>query len=129
MHYVVTGSTDETIRVWDLSSIELLPQSERVKAGREGTTGLVRTVEGHYDEVNELKLWFRKANQEIWVISASLDGTLRRWKLSDLTAKGDLIAREELKQSKTRTEVEQEVKRKEVELTEEEQRELEELLD
>jgi hypothetical protein len=135
MHYVVTGSTDEKIRVWDLSSIELLPRTERVKLGREGATGLVRVLDdGHFDEVNELKVWFRKATQEVFVMSASLDGTLRRWRLKELLSRpGSEVAvakgEEEPKLSKARTEVEREVKRKEVELTEEEQRELEELLE
>ncbi|TFY68242.1 hypothetical protein EVG20_g3634 [Dentipellis fragilis] len=71
--YVLGGSGD-TIRICDVSSPE--------------EPEFVKEVEGHWHDVTHLRLWLRdsddKRRKEVWVISASLDTTLRRWKLAEL---------------------------------------------
>ncbi|KAI0747982.1 WD40 repeat-like protein [Daedaleopsis nitida] len=76
--YLLTGSGD-VIRVYDVSTPE--------------EPELVAETDGHWHDVTALRLWFRKspiANDpgkvriEPWIVSAGLDGTLRRWKLSEL---------------------------------------------
>lgn len=70
---LLTGSSDEHLRVYDL-------------APGEASARFVRLVEGHCADVISLRRWFRSDGNEKgeWVVSASLDGTLRRWRLADL---------------------------------------------
>lgn len=72
--YLLTGAGD-TIRVYDVSSLE--------------EPEFIREVVGHWREVIAIRLWFRKRTGdssksyiEPWIVSASLDSTVRRWKLS-----------------------------------------------
>jgi WD40 repeat protein len=72
--YLFTGSGD-TIRVYDVSALE--------------EPELIREIEGHWREVTAIRLWFRKSAGdngrsyiEPWIVSASLDNTIRKWKLS-----------------------------------------------
>lgn len=58
--------------------------------------------------------------REAWIVSASLDGTLRRWRWPD-------VLRDEVER-KVVVQPEEEEKKKESLLTEEEERELEELM-
>lgn len=69
--YIVTGSEDEHIRIWDASTLENVNKSP------------LSVVEAHCGEVTAFGLWERKDNgqREIMVLSASLDGTLRRWSM------------------------------------------------
>ena len=69
--YVLAGAGD-CIRVYDISSLD---EAE-----------FIREVEGHWHDVTHLRTWIRESvdgtKRDVWAISASLDGTLRRWKLS-----------------------------------------------
>ncbi|KAJ3207877.1 hypothetical protein HDU67_007179 [Dinochytrium kinnereticum] len=59
--YVVTGGRDENIRVWDIASGKCL-----------------NTIEAHFGEVSTMAV----ANLKLW--TGSLDGTIRRWDFKDL---------------------------------------------
>ena len=74
--YLLTGS-GEVIRVFDVSSLE--------------EPELIAETDGHWHDVTALRLWIRKSEiegqpgkvrVEPWIVSASLDGTLRRWRLT-----------------------------------------------
>lgn len=74
--YLFTGAGD-TIRVYDVSSLE--------------EPEFIREIEGHWREVTAIRLWFRKSAGdngrsyvEPWIVSASLDSTIRKWRLSEL---------------------------------------------
>ncbi len=73
--YILTGSEDEDIRVWDAAAV--------------GEAGVppVAVVPGHCGEVSALATWIRETdgNKEVSVVSASLDGTLRRWTMTGRT--------------------------------------------
>lgn len=97
--YVVTGCRDEEVRIWD-----------------KGSGRLVRTYTGHYEEVTGLCIVGRTA------VSVSIDGTIRRWSLKPEDIKKAIVESEqgaELKEDKP----------KESLLTEDEERELAELMD
>lgn len=71
--YLLTGSGD-TIRVYDVSSLD--------------TPELLGEIDAHWHDVTALRLWMRKTaveegkvKVEPWIVSASLDGTLRKWRL------------------------------------------------
>ncbi|KZO97892.1 hypothetical protein CALVIDRAFT_63556 [Calocera viscosa TUFC12733] len=85
--YLVTGGSDERIRVWDTSAVE----------DSNGPPDLLRTLDVHSHEISGLALWLRQGNKhgrEPWILSASLDGTLRKWKLSDMLARGRVASLE-----------------------------------
>jgi len=72
--YLFTGAGD-TIRVYDVSSLD--------------EPEFLREVEGHWREVTAIRLWLRRCSGdhgqsyiEPWIVSASLDNTIRKWKLS-----------------------------------------------
>ncbi|KAH9901245.1 WD40 repeat-like protein [Cubamyces lactineus] len=76
--YLLTGAGD-VIRVFDVSSPE--------------EPELLAEVDAHWHDVTALRLWMRKSavegapgavKVEPWIVSASLDGTIRRWRLSEL---------------------------------------------
>lgn len=74
--YVLTGAGD-MIRVYDVSS----PQEPE----------LISEMDAHWHDVTALRLWVRKfvgddgrQRVEPWIISASLDGTIRKWRLTEL---------------------------------------------
>lgn len=71
--YVLTGAGDK-IRVYDVSS----PDEPE----------LLREIDSHWHDVTALRLWLRKSQTadgsttaEPWIVSTSLDGTIRRWRL------------------------------------------------
>lgn len=75
--YLLTGS-GEVIRVYDISS----PDEPE----------LLSEVDSHWHDVTALRLWMRKSELtdedgkkraaiEPWIVSASLDGTIRKWRL------------------------------------------------
>ena len=75
--YLLTAAGD-VIRVYDISS----PDEPE----------LMSDVDAHWHDVIALRLWVRKfvgvdgkTRIEPWVISASLDGTIRKWKLSGIS--------------------------------------------
>ncbi|ORE07557.1 WD40 repeat-like protein [Rhizopus microsporus var. microsporus] len=94
--YVVTGSSDDEIRVWDIASGQL-----------------VCVIEGHFDEVSSLEMYGST------IYSGSLDCSIRRWPLNAASIKEYNETREKKKKKE---------QAKDTGLTEEEERELAELL-
>lgn len=71
--YLITGSED-TIRVYDLSTFD--------------EPELIREVDAHWHDILTLRLWMRRSvgddgytRVEPWIVSSSLDGTIRKWRL------------------------------------------------
>lgn len=66
--YIVTGCEDENIRVWDANNLDSKPKPLSI-------------VEGHCGEVSALDVWIKDEDgkKAVNIVSASLDGTLRRW--------------------------------------------------
>lgn len=128
VHYLLTGSSDELIRIFDLSDSSLDPsparEQKRVWRGialdsSATPEGCVKEIEGHTHEIVQLCV-YSTLSGEAWILSASLDGTLRRWKWPDvLKEKVDKLVI---------VPVEEEELKKESLLTEEEERELAELM-
>ena len=132
--YLLTTSSDELIRIFDLNSDSLEPSPQReerrqwkglsgLKEGDE-LSGCVREIEGHTNEVVSLSSYLLENDEgmkEVWILSAGLDGTLRRWNWTEML--------EEKREKLVLIEVNQEEEEvKESMLTEEEERELEELM-
>jgi WD40 repeat protein len=69
--YLLAGCGD-CIRVYDISSLDEVE--------------FIREIEGHWHDVTHLRTWIQGsedgARRDVWVVSGSLDGTLRKWKLS-----------------------------------------------
>ncbi|GHJ84326.1 hypothetical protein NliqN6_0728 [Naganishia liquefaciens] len=78
---LLTGSVDEDIRVYDVSDI-----LENASRGDDASAKEIANVKGHFGEVSSLKCWIKEGEggKEPWVVSASLDGTLRRWSMKDI---------------------------------------------
>jgi len=74
--YLIIGSED-VIKTYDISSLD-------------SPAELLSTVDAHWHDVTILKLWLRLSEEgnvkkiEPWIVSGSLDGTLRKWKLDEL---------------------------------------------
>src|ERR1700722_7677688 len=75
--YLITGAGD-IIRVFDVSS----PREPE----------LISEIDAHWHDVTILRLWMRKfvgpdnkARIEPWIVSTSLDGTIRKWRLSGMS--------------------------------------------
>ncbi|KAK4511663.1 nucleolar zinc-finger protein [Mucor velutinosus] len=101
--YIVTGSSDDDIRVWDIGSGKLLC-----------------TIEGHFDEVSCLDIIGTT------LYSGSLDCSIRKWPLTTASIKQYNETREA--KLKRLAAEEEEKKKKETGMTEEEERELAELM-
>jgi len=87
MPYLVTGCSDEGIRLWDTTAVE----------DNRGPPDLIRTVDAHSHEISAIGLWLKSSDKgrgEPWIVSASLDGTLRKWRLADLLAHGKVASLE-----------------------------------
>lgn len=126
--YLATGSSDELFRLIDLSSSAALDPNPAREAKREWrglplaatapVEGCVRAIEAHTHEVVQLCAYASSDGKQQWLLSASLDNTLRRWKWPDvLTQEMDKV----VVVKETATE-------EESLLTEEEERELAELM-
>lgn len=103
--WVATACRDEGVRLWD-----------------KGSGKLVHTFEGHFEEVTGLALL---GGQRL--VSVSIDATVRRWSLKGADVKK---AREEAEKAREGEGAEAEAEgKKEGLLTEEEERELAELMD
>ncbi|KAJ7261379.1 WD40-repeat-containing domain protein [Mycena haematopus] len=114
--YLITGSGD-IIRVYDVSSLQ--------------EPDLINEVDAHWHDVTGLHLWIRqtvgadsKTRVEPWVVSTSLDGTIRKWRLADLLAQSPPARPEPPKVKKAAPAAQSKFT-----MTEEEERELAELLD
>ncbi|WVW81894.1 hypothetical protein I302_103893 [Kwoniella bestiolae CBS 10118] len=111
---LLTGSEDEDIRIFDIDSIYESGPSSAAKAKG--------VIQGHCGDVTVLRAWFREendgdgdGNRGWYVVSGGLDCTLRRWSVQDLLNPPVL-------------DYEPEEEKEEVGLTEEEERELAELM-
>ncbi|KAI0306771.1 WD40-repeat-containing domain protein [Multifurca ochricompacta] len=107
--YLLAGSGDSII-VYDVSSLD---EAE-----------LVREVQGHWHDVTHLQIWLQEPTRDVWVVSGSLDGSLRKWKLSELVVPPSLI-----KEESKRTTAKTDESRRPLDLTEEEEKELAELME
>ncbi|KAF8246634.1 WD40 repeat-like protein [Wilcoxina mikolae CBS 423.85] len=104
--WVVTACRDEEVRLWDVSTGELY-----------------HTFTGHADEVTALAVVGERGE---WLISVSIDCTIRRWSLKPADLKA---AREEARKLREGEEVEKVKEKKKGILTAEEEAELAELMD
>ncbi|WWD22567.1 hypothetical protein CI109_107060 [Kwoniella shandongensis] len=71
--YTLTGSEDEDIRIWDMEN------ATKPK--------LVGTIRGHCGEVTVMRVWLREGEdgKRSWgVVTGGLDQTLRRWTVQDI---------------------------------------------
>ncbi|KAJ7043238.1 WD40-repeat-containing domain protein [Mycena alexandri] len=116
--YLITGAGD-VIRVYDVSSIQ--------------EPELINEIDAHWYDVTALHLWIRKTpgadgktRVEPWVVSTSLDGTIRKWRLAELLTPSPPSRPEPPKVAKPAPATKADSK---FEMTEEEERELAELLD
>ena len=122
--HLLTGATDEAVRIFNLSDLDDVPSSASTAwIGLPATgplPGCVREVEGHAHDVMGLGVFTKEVDgkREAWIVSASLDCTLRRWRWPD-------VLRAPVER-KVLVPVEEPVT--ESLLTEEEERELEELM-
>ncbi|WVQ93618.1 hypothetical protein IAU59_000694 [Kwoniella sp. CBS 9459] len=104
---ILTGSEDEDIRLYDIDDLGEVGSSAKLHG----------TIRGHCGEVSVLRPWYRdeEGKRGWYVVSGGLDSTLRRWSVQDLLNPPVLdYEPEEVKES--------------VGLTEEEERELAELM-
>ncbi|KAJ6547111.1 WD40-repeat-containing domain protein [Mycena capillaripes] len=115
--YLITGAGD-VIRVYDVSSLQ--------------EPELINEVDAHWHDVTALHLWIRKSvgvdsktRIEPWVVSTSLDGTIRKWRLADLLTQSPPPRPEPPKVEPSPAAQ----TASKFEMTEEEERELAELLD
>lgn len=75
--YLLTGAGD-VITVWNVSSF----------GERDAEVEKVTEVDAHSHDVTALCAWVRsfpeepERKKEAWIVSSSLDGTIRRWKLA-----------------------------------------------
>lgn len=113
--YTLAGGEDEDLHLWDVSGLPTDPPRS------------ISTVEGHSGEISSLVSLGGRRGQGWVALSTSLDGTIRRW-----TAQGEYgVAREllltmaELLEPKPLV---YERKKEETGMTEEEERELAELM-
>jgi len=111
--YLLAGSGD-CIRTYDISSLDEVE--------------FIREVEGHWHDVTHLRLWIQEsvdgARRDVRVVSGSLDGTLRKWKLSELVVPPPPMA----EGSKNTTAKDTSQSDEPLGLTEEEEKELAELM-
>lgn len=68
------------------SSVSAQERSEMTTISTKGSLTPLGGVDAHSEGITGLQLWLRRQQDssptEPWIVSASLDGTLRRWKLS-----------------------------------------------
>ncbi|KAG0144611.1 hypothetical protein CROQUDRAFT_64900 [Cronartium quercuum f. sp. fusiforme G11] len=92
-NWLLTGSTDEDIRVYDLDKIDEETDYSSSLSNRHSHSNIMEKslsnawigcVKAHWHEVCSLGIWVDKASQKSWIISGSLDGTLRKWEIEAL---------------------------------------------
>jgi WD40 repeat protein len=108
---LVTACRDEEVRVWDTNEGEC-----------------IKVLTGHFDSVEGVTfvdLASKDGVEEKWIVSVSLDGTLRRWKLKGEVAEDD-VARQD--KAEEEPEVGDSAAKAKVVTTEDEDRELAELM-
>ena len=77
--YLITGSADK-IFVWDITSIN----------EEHGVVEKVTELDAHAHDITAIGFWVRSfemegKNREAWIVTGSLDGTIRRWHLGGLS--------------------------------------------
>ena len=86
--YIITGSGD-LIRLYDVSELirdedDINTEVSRSARPGKGKEHLIAEVDAHFHHVTSLALWMKSINDgstaEPWIVSSSLDGTLRKWK-------------------------------------------------
>ncbi|KAH9824000.1 WD40-repeat-containing domain protein [Melampsora americana] len=131
-NWLITGSTDEGIRVYDLDQIDdevnytsaiLDHRPKSSIAEKKLQHAWFGRVDAHWHEVTSLGIWYDQANLQSWVISASLDGTLRKWEV------GALKKRFVVQESTPKTCVEPISEKTDMKLSAEEEAELAELME
>lgn len=93
----MTGAADEAVRGFSLSSADLDTASSKAASAWDGLPvaadsklpGMISRVEGHSHEVTDLHAYvhrssFEGGKRELWVVSGSVDGTLRRWRWGEV---------------------------------------------
>ncbi|KAA1075779.1 hypothetical protein PGT21_026468 [Puccinia graminis f. sp. tritici] len=93
-NWLITGSTDEDIRIFDLESLDDQKHSTSSNhpirkpapssSPRTVSNGWFGSLKAHWHEVNCLKIWIDSQTKQCWLVSSGLDGTLRKWELSYL---------------------------------------------
>lgn len=84
---LLCGASDQDVRVFDISdTLESASRSytaEQVKTSRTGRAKEISRIRGHWADVIDLDVWIKEVDgkKEAWVVSASLDETLRRWSI------------------------------------------------
>ncbi|CAE7133482.1 unnamed protein product [Rhizoctonia solani] len=143
---LVTGSATGSLHIWDLEWVGDGDDPAVIDGSGARESG---TVDVHSHEVTALALWVRQPAAEAttetadegkelprvksvepWVVSGSLDGTLRRWRLSDLLdGKYSKITQEAIETKADSSKADPPgIKSKTFAMTEEEERELAELI-
>ncbi|KAJ3390958.1 hypothetical protein HDU92_000210 [Lobulomyces angularis] len=118
--YAITGSRDEEVRVWDINVTKFLNLFFKVVfISKKKSEKCVYTFQGHFDEVSCIQIL---SNNKF--VSGSLDGTLRTWSLSDISACKSVSKESEKKEFNTKAK-----KNSSTAMTAEEEAELNELLD
>lgn len=93
--YLIAASGDN-IRTYDISSLRIpsfLSEDEKTDGGLSGSRDpgsaeFIREIEGHWHDVTGLGVWLKETNlkegrgKEVWIVSASVDLTIRRWRLA-----------------------------------------------
>jgi len=118
--YLITGSADK-IFVWDITSV----------SEESGVVEKVTEFDAHAHDVTAIGFWARSfqtegKTKEAWIVTASLDGTIRRWHFEDVLNKiyqrqVDIALHCERSEASATVDA--------VQLTEEEERELAELME
>ncbi|KAG6874300.1 hypothetical protein C0995_001525 [Termitomyces sp. Mi166 len=86
--YILTGAGD-IMRVYDVSTA--------------GEPELIREMDTHWHDITAIRLWKRVTTGsdrvtriEPWIISTSLDGTIRKWRLSELLSPSPILKEPEI---------------------------------
>jgi WD40 repeat protein len=108
--YAITACRDEEVRLWDME-----------------TGKLYHTFSGHYDEVTGVCIVqsYAYGAEGYWAVSVSIDGTVRQWGLQSDQLKKAIADAKKAKEEEVKAEPEP----KKSLLTEEEERELAELME
>ncbi|WAR52662.1 hypothetical protein PtB15_2B86 [Puccinia triticina] len=92
--WLITGSTDKDIRIYDAKAIK--HQEQAVSSSRPlhkpepsatlktVSNGWFGALKAHWHEVNCLRIWIDSQTHKPWLVSSGLDGTLRKWELTTL---------------------------------------------
>ncbi|TFL06884.1 WD40-repeat-containing domain protein, partial [Pterulicium gracile] len=126
--YILSSSGD-TLYLYELSFPQTSGDNSAIPEAE-----LIQTFDDvHWHEITAVKLWMKK--EEVrrnvvlvpWIVTTSLDGTIRRWKLIDLISPPPPALKEQ--ENKTVAETPKKKEEEAFKMSEEEERELAELMD